>query len=702
MRKYVYALFLLLTVTFQAYSQYRTKSSGNWDVDSIWQIRQYGLWSDLPEGTHYPNNIATVTISSGDTVYIPNGTSITISGGGYFIGETRACLNVEGTLNILSSTYGGFEEYLSKFPSIYISGILSTSDIFNVDTLIVESGGNLECLFHLSTATNNGWWYTTATPSLVSLRGTVKFGGPSGQLIPTFQDSSYNNITVTGTGTKKTINLGGTSLNIDGTLEIQNGALSIGDLSKVNVNNLVINTNGGLILKSGSSYTGSLIISGNVSGSGYMDAERYIPVDNNWHNIASPVNGPSLSIFASSNTNIPTKAGPPVIYGMKFYNEAEGFWDTIDVNNIGNFSFSNGRGYMARIISGSTVTFQGLPNHGTVTTPVGHERYGWNSVGNPYSSALYITSPDNDPSSFIYQNTIVKQNLDPNRAAVFKWNVNGYEILSPSNTSSPQFIPPGQGFIIKADTMITSIAFEPSMQQHGSPGFVKKSAQPWKGFRLRIAGDSLSSSTLIEFRDDMTQGLDISYDIGTFALSDELSIYTRLVEDNNVDFMIQCLPDFEEVDLPIPVGVNSSEGGLVSFSAEVTGLPSGYRLLLEDRLLGIYTNLETEGTEYEAQIDASQNGIGRFYLHTKGATNTEKFGIDDDLVIFAVDKEIVIEGNPGDKSIAELYTLSGTKLMNVLLQPSDNNRFNVSLNEGIYIIKITGTKITTTKKVFIR
>ena len=71
----------------------------------------------------------------------------------------------------------------------------------------------------------------------------------------------------------------------------------------------------------------------------------------------------------------------------------------------------------------------------------------------------------------------------------------------------------------------------------------------------------------------MSLGLDISYDAGILRSGNGFDIYTKLVEDNGVDFAIQWLPGKTADKYIIPIGVDANKGGDIVFSSETMNLP---------------------------------------------------------------------------------------------------------------------------------
>ena len=200
----------------------------------------------------------------------------------------------------------------------------------------------------------------------------------------------------------------------------------------------------------------------------------------------------------------------------------------------------------------------------------------------------------------------------------------------------------------------------------------------------------------------MTKGLDITYDAGLFGAKPECKLYTRLIEDNGEFFFNQYLPDKETTDMIIPVGFDCHEGGLVTFSARLTSLPSGYKAILEDRLLKTFTDLKVPGAKYELIINSGIMGTGRFYLHTMGTPTGISLQEDLENTIYAVNKEIYIKGFVSESAIAYVYDIMGRKIADYQLEPSEMNILNVyTLKGGIYIVKVLDKGVVNTEKVYI-
>jgi hypothetical protein len=515
---------------------------------------------------------------------------------------------------------------------------------------------------------------------------------------------------ITGTGTDGEVIFNGTSTQTIGGSAAQSNfekltinASAIVDVTAekfVTVNGATANS-GTLNLRSGSGGTSSFI-TGSASG-GTTNAERYMTGGSGsfWHNASSPVSGQKIInlIFRSTNS-VPIKySAPDSIRACEFYAEATGKWTYFTDTNLPSGSattFTPGIGYMLRRTGDGVITFSGSLNAGSISPSVTRSRNGWNAVGNPYSSSIGLTTGSTS-TNFLGYNIA---NLDGSYAAAYFWNGTSYTIQN--YTTSGIYIQPGQGFIVKA-AAAGSVGFTSAMQAHGNPAFYKKSfSSPWDEIVLNVKAASDSASTKILFRDDMTRGLDVLYDAGQFGGNPKFLLYTKLVEDNGVDFAIQCLSSMETDSLAIPIGFDCSAGGLVSFNAEISSLPSGYIAVLEDRLPGTFTDLNVTNAKYEVAVEAGTTGFGRFFLHSIGDPTGLNLQNKQKITSFAVKKEIYIKGLVSEGSMASIYDIMGRKMGDFRLEPSDMNIINAgAFIEGVYIVKVSDKGVLKTDRVVI-
>jgi len=479
--------------------------------------------------------------------------------------------------------------------------------------------------------------------------------------------------------------------------------------TQASCNNLTVS--GSLTIASTSSGTGSLIVSGSASGN--VNAECYL-TGNAWH-VASPIaSGGSISTFIQAPGNaIPINGSSQ--YGMMDYNESTNLWkDYFTTSTTGNFA--SGQGYCLRRSTDGVVTFTGTLYTSAKTINLIKTGQGWNCIGNPYTSAIDINSGSTN-SSFLYYNTVTNTGIiDSNYGAIYLWDpsTSQYKVIcnagfsfttsQPTRVLSQHYVAPGQGFFVKAATNGVSVTFTSAMQSHqnntNAPFKAPAVTKSWPGIALKAASADASSSAIIAFNDNMTKGLDPTYDAGLLRGTNGLSLYTRLVEDNGVDFAIQCLPESYN-NLIIPVGVDSKDGGEITFSTETANLPADCKVILEDKTTNTFTSL-TDGATYKTTVAAGSTAVGRFYIRTSGNTTTGTSGVTaqtSSLKAYIANEAIIIEGEVGDQAIATLYNLQGLKVRVNPLQKGSLNTLPCSdLMKGIYLLTIQQNGETATRK----
>lgn len=466
-----------------------------------------------------------------------------------------------------------------------------------------------------------------------------------------------------------------------------------------------------LLVESSSLETGSIFVNGTVAAT----VQRYVS-GSKWHIVSSPVTNQDIQDFIDDSNISYSSANS--WYAMTNYNEnrnsgeSGGWEDYYTSSTTGNMT--QGEGYLTGRTGNGPLVFSGNLAYQTVSVDITRNANGWNALGNPFPSAIGVTSSASSTANFLdaYGNQ-----LDPSYQALFIYDPagsGGYktinQVITGFGSIDQDYIQPGQGFIVKSKTGGGTVSFTPAMRINEKESrFYKKSAQdPWPFIQLQVSYRNRLTTTLIAFNSYMTRGLDPGYDAGQFGADQGFNLYTRLVEDDNeVNLSIQAVPDDGLEDLVIPVGFDFVEGGEVTFSAELLRLPTGGAAILEDREQGVFTDLENENF-YTVTLDENSIGPGRFFIHTDiQITGVEdvigEVGEDEQGVhIYSYGKEIFIEGEVFENTRATVYDMVGRKMKEVILQPSDMNLFRVDeLDKGIYLIRVSGAGINKSGRVFI-
>jgi hypothetical protein len=471
--------------------------------------------------------------------------------------------------------------------------------------------------------------------------------------------------------------------NTAGDLEIQSGAhLTIATNGSLTIGGTLVNLAGisGLIIESDGTGNGSLILgTGGISGT----VNRWMTGDK-WHQVsASTVQ--DVSDFLQSNVNIPTNLTQR---GMMDYNSTNDQWNNY-FTNLSPGNLSAGKGFMIRTTSDATVNFSGTINAGNVSIETNTLGNRWNCIGNPYSSGIKLTGTSGSTDNFYEVNF---DKIDDIYSAIYIWdnseNTPAYTLVN--RASVTYYATLGQGFFVKAKPLATgSFQFTPEMQFHQNAIQLKSVKTNYPEIKLLIVNNNLKARTSIKLIEGMSRGLDVGYDAGILKAGQWLNIYTRLVDDTDGEFMLQCLSDRDYRMLKIPVGFDCSAGGTLTISAETINLPDDCSVLLEDKDLEKFVDL----TKNTYTITANPNTLAsnRFVLHTSAmTTQTREDSFDNQLKAY-VDgsSKIQIVGRLGEKAIASLYDAQGRLLLSQQLEPVTEQNVSVNdLSEGIYLLLI--------------
>ena len=483
-------------------------------------------------------------------------------------------------------------------------------------------------------------------------------------------------------------------------LTINNGAsliIAAGTFLTVS-NTLTNNGPGGVVIQSDATGTGSLIAN-SVAGTGTTSAHQYMTGNPAWHQTSSPVTGQSVSNFLTANTSIATNGANRA---MMDYNESINLWNPYYTTGTGNITA--GKGFCMLTTTSDSVIFTGTLNASTytvATTKTGN--YGWNSIGNPYSSAIKINSAADITNNFI---TINSTKLDASYNSIYVWDETvsstHYQIINHASTATN--LSSGQAFFVKTATNGNTVTFTPDMQIHQSAMMLKSAATPYPEIKLVVQNNNKSVTTTIKYIDGTTKGLDIGYDAGMLKSDPSLALYTFLVEDNGVEFALQCLPDNNYKNMIIPVGLDSKTGGEVVFSSVNLNLSSECKVILEDKITATFTDLSTNS--YKTIVAPNSVITDRFRLYNSTPVISGVGDLQTEGKLYAIairNTEIRITGEVTQGAVAMLYSTQGKQLLNKTLQAGNLNIIPISgLANGMYLLSVREKGITQGFKLMIR
>lgn len=468
----------------------------------------------------------------------------------------------------------------------------------------------------------------------------------------------------------------------------------IGSEATAYCNGLTIESGSSLTIESSATGTGSLIVSGTVNGDATV--ERYM-TSGAWHIISSPTPGQTVGAFLTASTTI--KANPNAGYetyrALKDYNESGNIWNGLTYTTASADLMSIGKGYAVWPASDGVVSFSGTLSQGDKTATVARAGYGWNCIGNPYSSAIAINTAAGT-SNFINVNS---DNLDPSFGAIYVWNQSGssYSVFSLSDETA-YYLPVGQGFFVKVKTGASQVSFTSATQQHQPTATFRSTVAESPAITLSASMNGKQSTATLRFSDNATTGLDFGYDAGIFKTG--FDIYTKLVEDNGVDFAIQCLPSDPGNGFVMPVGLDATESGEVEFTIKAVNLLEGYQLAFEDTVNNQSYDL-AEGNKTMTFNVTSGTTLNRFYINMSksptGMENTVKR-----LIVTSSKGKIIVWGEVKTGSTALLYDLQGRCLTGIQLNAGAVNCIpTTGIREGVYLLRLNQQGTTDTRKIAI-
>ena len=481
---------------------------------------------------------------------------------------------------------------------------------------------------------------------------------------------------------------------------------------------LTVKTNGVLDIEA----SGSLQLSGNFSNSGTVtlnsDADKFASIivegtssgnitykryintvgADEWDLIGSPVGGLDINTFISDNSGVIATNG--VQYAIGAYDNSNNAWSnyTSDGSLAGNVSsagnFDIGKGYQMGTVSGAAVAFTG-----TITTSdqtqsiINNDGNGsgrrWNLVANPYPSYLNLASFLNEN---VINNTIMDQGL---YGAVYGWNPNklggaGYDSYEGDEVV---YIAPGQGFMIAAESSsAANLSFTTAMQTvSGDDDFVVGDVMENTEIYLRLYNnDAFIEQTHIRFRENMTLGLDQTYDVGNYYQGAEIA--SRLIEgDEGVSLEHQNLPLSAMENAVIPLVINQAAGQEFRINLHTATIPDP-NVYLEDVEEGTFTNLYEGDFVYTPTSDLS--GVGRFFIHMTADTMSNGEVPTSMLNAYKeIDASyITIEGlaTQSNETKVSLYNILGREVLATTLNNNMGTQTisTVGLSAGIYVIKL--------------
>ena len=453
----------------------------------------------------------------------------------------------------------------------------------------------------------------------------------------------------------------------------------------IEVHNLTINESEGVTINSG----GTLIVNGTSSGN--VTYKRTLGTEN-WYLVGSPVSGETFNDAYVSANNLAISGTNNAI---ATYLTASNGWSYLQTGVGG--TFSAGVGYSVRRADNKgsgDISFTGTINTNNSGVDVVLNTTGsrFNLLANPYASHV-------NSATFLASESAISDTQ-----TIWVWNqelgVDGsYEV---QGIEQEFYLAPAQGFFVKANASGGTFNFAESNQSSTGGTFQKLNTPQIK---LWISEGDVKNYCRIKYSANATQGFDVGLDGEMFGGSEpSFAVYSHLLADNEgKKYQLQALPNSEYEKMVVPVGIIADAGKKITFTAEVMNLPTGLKVFLEDRQTSTFTRLDEANTEYTITLDQDLNDVGRFYVHTSAsALSTPEFHLEHISVYTTNSNNLRIVGIAQGNASVKLYNMLGKEIMNTTFIGNHKNDVELpNLKTGIYIARVSSSKISISKKIII-
>jgi hypothetical protein len=476
-------------------------------------------------------------------------------------------------------------------------------------------------------------------------------------------------------------------------ITIENGAiLTLKKDAFFTANGNVMGT-GDLMINSG----GSVIV--NSSSTVNTIYKRTLDTTNEYW-ISSPVVGQDIDAFAA---NHPLANGPGADdRHLLTYNNITRTFDYYQDGSTNSGDFLSGTGKAIKLITAGDLTFTGDFPTSDVGIAITNNTNSYNMLGNPYPTSIAANSLTTQSNNVLTANLNV---LSEQTLWLYNASLGVYQAIN--QVSGANYIAPGQGFFISARSN-GNFQFTESMQSHQSDMFQRTTTNTTKiDFELTNGTDTRAIT--VAYRNDATTEFDDGLDSSLFELfssTETFEFYTQLVQNNfGRKIEIQSLPDSNYENMVIPVGVKASNGETITLTAaNITGIPTGFGIYVEDKSDNTFTSIGEAGESFEVTLDANLDGAGRFFIHVSDvALNNDDLTISDTEVKLFLKSGNLLQINgveTGKDAIVTMYSITGQQVLRTSFVGELANQISLpKLKTGLYVIHVNTEKGRTIKKV---
>lgn len=571
---------------------------------------------------------------------------------------------------------------------IYLDGTLTASGGSGTVTLsgnLINTGGLISSggIVILSGTSNTFSGTTTVTAGTLELQGSIANSEVTVQSGATLKIIGDNvivaSLTVESGGNVEVV--AGKSLTVSGNLDNNQAA--------------------GIVLKSSESSgpSSSLIVEGTVSGSGTINAERYIAAANwassqdGFHLLSSPV-----AAEAISGAWTPSGAGND--YDFYGWSESHQKWvnkknvDPLDPPTWTDFhpeaNFNVGQGYLVAYETAETKIFSGALNTGnqSVTlklsgTPAVNNSYGYNLIGNPFTSAL-----DWAHASWGTENS--------NYGGVAKiWSGGAFidVVTADPVDTDVTIIPAMNGFFVYTTVDGNDFTIPAAAQLHSSDNWHKSVNNNTKVVKLKVNGinSNLTQVSSIRFNSEATTGFDLAYD--SYFMPGYAPVFYSVSEGKN--YSTNALPSYD-AETVIPFVFVKNENS--EFILELTNGIEGEPIYLSDNKTGTIHKL----SENPVYTFTSEEGDtpDRFLLHF-GVVGLGEQDAASQLQAYVYGDQLYVMGAEGQAQVS-VYDIQGRLVQEAQANISGLYSQSLQLPAGVYVVRLHSETASSATKIVIK
>jgi uncharacterized repeat protein (TIGR01451 family) len=399
-----------------------------------------------------------------------------------------------------------------------------------------------------------------------------------------------------------------------------------------------------------------------------------------WHYITPPVYDAQAGVFNGDY--------------MRSWDELTGTWSPYYTHS---YTLLNElQGYAVNAQGSGVRTFHGQFLTGNQTTSPDLTRtenlgWGWNLVGNPYSSPIDLNSAG-----------ITWNNVDAKVYYLDQADGN-YKVWPASNPygygTGTQYALSMQGFFVHVNEAYStgSITFTNAARTFTSDHIFYKDLVPdllW----LNVSGNAtgLGDDIIVCMNDGSTSNYDALVDAQKLTGDPEAPQLSSVTTDQ-VKATVNTLPFAGKTTVvPLDFYVTLNGSGNYTFTASnLETFRTGSTITLEDKLINT-TQVLTDNPVYHFTYTDGDNS-SRFLLHFYNPY----FGIDEkndlqDVAIYSYEKNIYVKDMTGKELKGEMvvYNLVGQTIVTKNLTGGTLNKFPMSVEEGYYLVEVfSGDKV---------